>query len=394
MSRRSGRTGRLLWTPPMTRVLILTFPEDVHAAEVALALGDLGHEAVLWYGADFPSRQTASVRFGPDGVRWEARGEELAVLPDGPPFDTVWFRRPSSPVLPEEQLHPGDRRMARQENESFIAGLRHLVGGGAFEVNPLATRGIADAKAVQLREALAAGLAVPPTLMSNDPPRIREFLRAHRGAAVYKPFYPAQWEAGSEPDDLVALLATTEVSPDDLPDDDLLRLTPGIFQAAVPKAHELRVTWMGEHAVTAVLHSQESEATRVDWRAGQTGLRVEPGELPDEVRRACRRLMDRLGLVFGCFDLVVTPEGEHVFLEVNPMGQFLWVEETAPELPLLDDFCAFLIAARAGFRGTGRPPVVRHGAYGERVQRQIEGALERHVPCTVSFVYDDREPSP
>lgn len=378
----------------MTRVLILTFPEDVHGVEVALALGDLGHEAVLWYGADFPTRQTASVRFGSDGVHWEARGRDLAVRPDGPPFDTVWFRRPSPPVLPEEALHPADRPMARRENEGFVSGLRHLVGGGAFEVNPLVTRGIADSKAVQLREALAAGLAIPPTLMSNDPQHIREFLDVHEGAAIYKPFYPAQWEAGSEPDDLVAVLATTEVSPDALPDDELVRLTPGIFQARVPKAHELRVTWMGKHAITAVLHSQESEATRVDWREGQTDLRVEPGELPGDVWKACHRLMERLGLVFGCFDLVVTPEGEHVFLEINPMGQFLWVEQTIPELPLLDDFCAFLIGARPGFRGTGRSPALRHEDFQERVEKHIEDALERHVPYRVSFVYDDRASKP
>lgn len=173
-----------------------------------------------------------------------------------------------------------------------------------------------------------------------------------------------------------------------------MRLTPGIFQARVPKAHELRVTWMGKHAITAVLHSQESEATRVDWREGQTDLRVEPGELPGDVWKACHRLMERLGLVFGCFDLVVTPEGEHVFLEINPMGQFLWVEQTIPELPLLDDFCAFLIGARPGFRGTGRSPALRHEDFQERVEKHIEDALERHVPYRVSFVYDDRASKP
>lgn len=32
--------------------------------------------------------------------------------------------------------------------------------------------------------------------------------------------------------------------------------------------------------------------------------------------------MRKLGIIFGCFDFIVTPDEEYVFLEVNPMGQF------------------------------------------------------------------------
>jgi len=375
----------------MTRALILTFPEDIHATEVALALGDMGHEAVLWYGADFPSRQTASIRIEGGEVRWEARGEGLDVPLGGPPFDVVWFRRPSPPDLPEEELHPGDRKMARQECETFIEGLwRVVVPPGALEVNPLDGRLRARSKAIQLREAQTAGLRIPPTLMSNDPERIREFLGEQaRDGAIYKPFFPAQWESGPEPEDRVALLVTTELTADDLPENDMVRLTPGIFQAKVPKSHELRVTWMGRHAVTAVLRSQASEATRVDWRAGQGDLPMEAGDLPVEVRRGCQELMERLGLVFGCFDFVVTPEGEHVFLEVNPMGQFLWKEEGVPELTLLDDFCAFLIEASPDFAGPREPARVHHGDYTERAREFMERAAERHVRRFPSFLYSD-----
>lgn len=375
----------------MTRVLISTFPQDIHATEVALALRDLRHEAVLWYGADFPTRQTASIRLGGGGVRWEVRGEELEIASKS--FDVVWFRRPSRPVLPEEDLHPGDRRMARQENESFTTGLWHLVERDTVQVNPIGNRKAANSKAVQLEAAEAVGLAIPPTLMSNDPARIREFLAEHE-AAIYKPFFPAHWSGGEGLEDPLALLVTTEVTGDELPDDDIVRLTPGIFQARLPKAHELRVTWMGRHAVTARLHSQESDLTRIDWRAGQGQLRVEPGELPEGVARSCQRLMDRLGLVFGCFDFIVTPEGEHVFLEVNTMGQFLWKEVAAPELTLLDDFCAFLASARPDFEGPSATPRVHHRDYEAAALEVMERAAERHVPYYLSFAYSDLRQEP
>ena len=43
--------------------------------------------------------------------------------------------------------------------------------------------------------------------------------------------------------------------------------------------------------------------------------------------------MDRLGLNYGACDFIVTPEGRHVFLEVNPAGEFFWLEKH-PGLPI------------------------------------------------------------
>jgi hypothetical protein len=56
-------------------------------------------------------------------------------------------------------------------------------------------------------------------------------------------------------------------------------------------------------------------------------------------------LMDRLGLVFGSIDMIVTPDGEHVFLEVNPNGQFDWVARRAG-LPIYEALAALLLAGR------------------------------------------------
>ena len=106
----------------------------------------------------------------------------------------------------------------------------------------------------------------------------------------------------------------------------------------------------GDHFVTARLLSQELETSRLDWRAAGSRLRVEPDRLPRDVEEACRRVMENLGILFGCFDFIVTPEGEHVFLEVNPAGQFLWVEEANPELRLLAPFVAFLLSRDPAFR--------------------------------------------
>lgn len=366
------------------RILISTYPQDVHCVEGAMVLEERGHEPVLWYGSDFPMMQTASVEFRGSDFSWELRGPDL----DGgrPPYDAVWFRRPTPAVLPQD-LHPSDVGVAQRECHDFMGSLYFLVAPDAFWVNPLSSRPQADFKGFQLREAVRSGLAIPPTLMSNDPDRIRGFLREYEGRAVYKAFYPAQWEAG----DQVAVLLTTELGLDDLPEDDTLRVTPGIFQARIPKSHELRVTVMGSHFVTARLLSQESDLTRVDWRGGGAHLKVEPDRLPEEVEQACLRLMRRLNIVFGAFDFIVTPEGEHVFLEVNPSGQFLWVEEACEDLPMLAPFVEFLESRDPGFRWQPQPGFVRHAAYKDVAVERAKALGPLHVSPGDFFITREGE---
>ena len=48
--------------------------------------------------------------------------------------------------------------------------------------------------------------------------------------------------------------------------------------------------------------------------------------LPADVKRRVFQLLERLGLVSGALDFIVTPDGRHVFLEVNPAGEWGWLE--------------------------------------------------------------------
>lgn len=319
----------------MSDILVLTQPRDFHSYAVAEGLRRKGVGTVLWHGTDFPSRQVASVEVLPDDWSLEVRGTDLHIT--SARFDTVWNRRLCDPVLPDT-LHPSDVFPARRDCQHFLWSLWHVAGPDAFWVNPLTPIPSAILKPYQLPLAQKVGLRVPETLCSNDPRKIESFLEDHQDV-IYKSFHSGSWKT----EEGVLAQFTAKVSRDDLPDDDVLQASPGIFQVRVPKAHELRVTFFGDLAVTARLHSQENPLGQEDWRAAFSTLDVEPDTLPDEVEARCRRLMRELNLVFGCFDFIVTPDGEHVFLELNPMGQFLFLERLCPELPLLELFTELLI---------------------------------------------------
>ncbi|MCP3963387.1 MAG: hypothetical protein GY719_36575 [bacterium] len=363
----------------MVSVLIPTFPRDVHAHAVKAALEAKGHEARLWYGTDYPTRQLVSIFVSrSEGARWRVTGQDVDLC--GEPFDVVWYRRPSRPVLTADlapaELDPADLEFARRECELFTRSLWHLIPSDGFWVNPREGHARAGSKPLQIHEAVSCGLEVPPTLFSNDPAEIRRFLQDNDGETIYKAYHPARWTS----DEGVAFMLTNTLTLDDLPDDEVLRLAPGIFQPRIPKSHELRVTMVGDRVFAARLLSQESSVSELDFRGAFRDIPVRPATLPGDVADGCRRLMRRLGIVFGCFDFIVTPEGEHVFLEVNEMGQFLWIEEFCPEIQLLDAFCEFLIQRRLDFDWRQSANSVRFADLRSEEARQEEEAKDRqHV---------------
>jgi glutathione synthase/RimK-type ligase-like ATP-grasp enzyme len=65
-----------------------------------------------------------------------------------------------------------------------------------------------------------------------------------------------------------------------------------------------------------------------------------------------RALMTELGLVFGAIDLICTPAGEYVFLEVNPGGEWGMLERDL-RLPIADAIArALLVPASTGVEPT------------------------------------------
>ena len=64
--------------------------------------------------------------------------------------------------------------------------------------------------------------------------------------------------------------------------------------------------------------------------------------LPDDVLDKLRQLMSILRLVYGAIDMRLTPDGEYVFLEVNPAGQWQFVEERTAQ-PITDALASYLL---------------------------------------------------
>lgn len=370
---------------PKLNILIHTEFDDLHALLVSTVLKERGHQVTRSLGSDLPERSGIAFYF--DRHAHSLRLHEIDTVLDLEQIDVVWNRRPQGPKLPA-LVAAEDREFAWTQVCVAQRSL-HALSRSAFWANPTAAARAADLKPLQLQLAPAAGLDIPSTLISNEPEAIRAFLRGHP-RVIYKPLHGYIWrEQGREWGSY-----TARVQLADLPRDELLRTTPGIFQEQVDKHYEVRAQFFGDSCFALRIHSDQIQYGEYDWRLHQHADALsEAITLPEPVHLACRRLMRALGLVAGAFDFIVTPDGRWVFLEVNEAGQFLFLEMWCPQLPLIDACCAFLLARDADFRYQQPQSPVRleqlqasapfdHLLRQDRAMRQANVAMPGVAPAT------------
>jgi glutathione synthase/RimK-type ligase-like ATP-grasp enzyme len=175
--------------------------------------------------------------------------------------------------------------------------------------------------------AKSCGLRIPPTLVTQDPAAAHRFYAQHDGAVLCK----AIGQSGHVPQDDTRQrgrqIYANVVGPDAVEDFDRVRFAPTLFQRYIDKDYELRVTIVGNAVFAAAIESQRSERSKIDWRRYDTKQTpYYPYRLPEHIEQALLNLMRRLGLEYGAIDLIRSTTGEYVFLEVNPGGQWGWVE--------------------------------------------------------------------
>ena len=316
------------------RLLTVTNRDDLHADLVGQRVTELGEPMFRLNLDEFPEQ--FSIEMGLLHGRWEGN---LTHIPTGDAVrlsnvGATWIRKRADFSFPSKQLPPQERAYAEAETEHLLFSLLHSLDC-YWMSHPSAMRG-AGWKGEQLQRAARMGFTVPASLATNRPQAAGAFL-ASRDQIVFKAQSSASLAAERvEPEARISgVLPTTLIT---AAHRDLLEAVtelPCFFQDYVPKSYELRVTVIGDRVFAAKIHSQDDPRTAVDWRDMSAEIRYEKATLPDEIERRCRAFVQSYGLTFGALDLIVTPEGDHVFLENNPGGQFLFVQELVPELDMI-----------------------------------------------------------
>ena len=261
---------------------------------------------------------------------------------------SVWERRPNSPVLPEinnEKI----KLVVEDEANELTKWIRHffincrMIGSSVWDRPNESKLRQMDVASKVINE-LRSEIKLPHTLLTNSKKDLEQFSN-NKKEIVLKPISAD----GLMLDDKLEIPFTSRkvnskninvITQDDL------ELCPSFMQEYVEKNYELRITVIGEKILCCKIDSQKLPKGngREDWREGyEHGLsEVEEWiDCPDEIQEFIILYMQKMNLNFGCFDFIYAKNNSFYFLECNPNGQWMWLEEDLG-IPISESIANFL----------------------------------------------------
>ncbi len=295
-------------------ILVVSHLADPHATTVLDQLARAGADAVLLDTARFPREIRLDIGHA-NGQRSTASLLICGIRHDMESVRAVWWRRPQPFEVQVDVAGNDDRGFAYGECHAAISGLWSSLD--ARWVNDPGRDEVAGRKTYQLKVASQLGLRIPRTLITNDPVSAAAFIDGEgESGTIYKAFSATER----------AWRETRLLKPEERRHLDAVRFAPVIFQEHIRADIDLRITMIGDEIFPAEIRSGETDYL-VDFRMTMHAAPIQAHVLPDSVVAQLRAFMGAMGLVYGAIDMRLTPDGEYVFLEVNPAGQWLFIEE-------------------------------------------------------------------
>ncbi len=262
-------------------------------------------------------------------------GKEMSIVYDGKPITgirSVWYRRPYTPEREDLKVPAAYKDYAYSAVRKHIHDLYSMLQG-TFWLTDYYTLVKAESKPRQIELAAHLGFTIPKTLSTNNASTAEAFLK-DVGDAVVKS------NASTLPviDGKVQYFYTTRIKAGEKLDMKGLHLGPSIFQEAIDVDKGLRVTVVGNEVFAAAIKDPQyaDQPGIVDWRRAYVDAdhetRFEAYSLPADLEAKCIALTHALGLRFGAIDIMLDKKGEYWFLEINPNGQWAFIEEDTGQL--------------------------------------------------------------
>lgn len=235
----------------------------------------------------------------------------------------VYFRRPGTPNVRNDSLTIGEQNLVQIESQYALEGIYKVLDSKLW-VSPIYSIREAENKIYQLLIAQELGFHIPDSMITTSQKDAIEFMEKYRSGCVIKPIKSGRVDDGPHH----KLIYTSFLGDEHINYLDGISGCPSYFQEKIDKRADIRATIVGNNVFAAILHSQENDESMIDWRkAGDRGIRMERYELPANITELCINLVKRLNLKFGAIDLALDLNGGYVFFEINPNGQWGWIEK-------------------------------------------------------------------
>ncbi|PWB89657.1 hypothetical protein C5688_14520 [Methylocystis sp. MitZ-2018] len=316
------------------KVLIITGEFDSTADGMVRCLKRMSAAFERFHPKEFPTKARMDLTISPNGsVVGDVVGPGVAF--GWEEVGSVWYRRPEPYSVPPT-LSIEEQEFATAESSAAFYGAWRTIG--AFWVNHPDRNRIAASKALQIVSAQRRGFSIPKTLFTNDAEKLSTFYDEMNGNIVYKTMSQGILGRGA-----FRSVFTSRVKREHLQNGFLLSNGPGLFQEMIPKACDLRVTVIGERVFAVEIRAEPNSKENLDWRRFDlANLKHSAHCLTCDIEKRCLQLVHDLNLNYAAIDFILRDNGEYVFLEVNPNGQYGWIEDVI-DMPITETLAELLV---------------------------------------------------
>ncbi len=182
----------------------------------------------------------------------------------------------------------------------------------------------AERKYLQLQIAKNNGLSIPPTIITNNKIEAETFFNSHPNlickvlhsiiVTENEPYYSSYTHKINK-NNFYNFLNN-------------INLCPVLFQEYIDKKYEIRSTIVNGKVFSCKIDSQSSKESKIDFRLASniSDIPHEQIQLPKNIDNALISITTYFGLKYSAIDLILNKNNEYIFLEINPNGQWYWIE--------------------------------------------------------------------
>lgn len=240
---------------------------------------------------------------------------------------SIWYRRALNPKF-NNDLSIHQKFFIEGESRNFWNGI--IFRNDIKWVNSPKQIFEAENKLIQLKTAKSLGLSIPRTLISNSSEKLREFA-SEQNSVICKPIYHGRYI-----DDLNQYaIYTRRVESEELKDDSEIEICQVFLQEEIKRIADLRVTFIGEKVFAVRIKSDDKNL--IDWRKPDTRINYEKVEIPSCIYSKCKRMLEHWNLYYAAFDFIESEDEKWIFLEINPTGEWAWLENIL-DIPMREAF--------------------------------------------------------
>ncbi len=304
------------------KVLIITHTQDNTSVEKVIDfINKSGGEAIRFNVDRYPVDYDLTTLFADN--KWQVLLSDKTNTYGLHDVAAVWYRRSFNlgsglkEILSTEYLGPTIR-----EVQHTLFGM--MEGLPCFQMEKYSVYRRMESKEGQLKTAAKQGVKIPATCISNSPARVKSFFEQHKPVVAKMQSSFAVYKGEEE-----HVVFTNEITDEHLQELSSLQYCPMTFQQKLNKKLELRVTIVGDKIFAFSIDSQRVANAQIDWRKEGASMVNEwkPFDLPKSIEKKLLACMDEFKLNYGAIDLILTPDDEYYFLEVNAAGEYFWLDE-------------------------------------------------------------------